>query len=404
MLARNLLTSTSQSLGLHPAGSNVGGNIGWLFGLGHGHYAQFLNFMECFPADQANRAHWIGLDYSDSGDFLSKVALVPRGIRLRRNVQWHAKTRLAEQPHWDALFFAVEQLSLLPIVAAHRSYIYVDFTPSLKCELAPWYNHQIGRNPLVRALKIQLHRRLCQAARGIFAMSEWAAAGVRRDYRLPTERVHVTPPGANLRRWYYVDRSERNSRDPVRLLMVGGEFLRKGGGLLLDWAEATSARGWEMDLVTWPGDLPEWVRECLERPAPNDRVSATLAPRLSNVRVHCGLRANSPKVLQLFAQADIFCLPTLADGSPIAALEAMATGLPVLVGSVGGVPELIDEGMTGFLVKPGDPADLDNKLHALIEDAGLRRRVGDAARRVCEDHFNVDRQLREILAVIDRER
>jgi glycosyltransferase involved in cell wall biosynthesis len=208
------------------------GKIGWLFALGHGHYTQFLNFQESFPPEEAYRAVWIGLDYGKSGDILSRVPVLPRGLRLRRNVGWHARTGLAQQPKWDALFFAICQLSLFPLIARHRSYLYVDLTPSLTRELAPWYADQHNRNPLLNWLKIRLHARHCRAARGIVAMSEWSAAGVRRDYQVPANRVHVTPPGANLGRWRFVDRSQRSPAQPVRILLIGGEFLRKGGGLL----------------------------------------------------------------------------------------------------------------------------------------------------------------------------
>jgi glycosyltransferase involved in cell wall biosynthesis len=380
------------------------GKIGWLFGLGHGHYAQFLNFQESFPPEEVDRAVWIGLEYGTSGDPLSRIPLVPKGLRLRRNVGWHARTGLAQEPEWDALFFAVEQMSLLPVIARHRSYLYVDLTPSLKAELAPWYAHQLSRNPVLNRMKTELHAQLCRAARGVFAMSEWSAAGVLRDYRVPANRVHVTLPGANLSRWRFVDRSQRSQTQPVRILFVGGEFLRKGGGLLLQWAEHTATRGWEIDIVTWPGQLPGWAADLLERPTSDGRISATLAPRLPSVRVHCGLSANSPEVIRLFEAADVFCLPTMADGTPIATLEAMATGLPVLVGQVGGIPELIADDETGFLLKPGDLSDLDAKLHALVSDPVLRRRIGRSGRRACEEYFNVDRQLREILAVIDSER
>jgi glycosyltransferase involved in cell wall biosynthesis len=81
----------------------------------------------------------------------------------------------------------------------------------------------------------------------------------------------------------------------------------------------------------------------------------------------------------------------------------MATGLPVLVGAVGGIPELIADGVTGFLLRPGDRRDLDAKLRTLIGDPDLRLRVGRSARRACEDHLNVERQLSEILAAIDRD-
>jgi hypothetical protein len=81
----------------------------------------------------------------------------------------------------------------------------------------------------------------------------------------------------------------------------------------------------------------------------------------------------------------------------------MATGLPVVVGAVGGIPELIKEGETGFLVPVNDQRVLAEKLDLLIGDAGLRLRVGRAARKACEENLNIERQLRQIIAVVDRD-
>ena len=101
--------------------------------------------------------------------------------------------------------------------------------------------------------------------------------------------------------------------------------------------------------------------------------------------------------------ADIFCLPTRADFSSIASLEAMASGLPVIVGAVGGIPELIEEGKTGFLIAPDDEQALAQKLDLLVSDRALRLRVGKAARKACQQNLNVERQLRQIMAVVDED-
>jgi glycosyltransferase involved in cell wall biosynthesis len=184
--------------------------------------------------------------------------------------------------------------------------------------------------------------------------------------------------------------------------MVGGEFRRKGGEHLLRFAEQIAHRDdVEFDIVTWPGQLPDRVREILGNLAPFERVSKNLGPWLPNVRVHCGIKPNTQEILALFERADIFCLPTQGDFSSIASLEAMATGLPVVVGAVGGIPELIDEGETGFLIEPGNATALANALEPLIADRGLRLRIGRAARSSCEERFNTTRQAADIVRVID---
>lgn len=378
------------------------GKVGFLFHLGHGHYTQFLNFQECFPPEHASRPVWVPLLGEGAPDLLARLPLLPRSRRYARNQMWHARKALAGHESWDALFCAAEVTDFRQFMDRYRCYLYTDLTPSLKRELAPWYDHQLHGNPLILAMKNYRRSRLYQACRGIFTMSEWAAQGFQRDYGIPRERLHVVLPGANLNRWPFVDRSSRPIRaGPVRILMVGGQFQLKGGDLMLRWAAETKLRNWEMDIVTWPSELPDWIQEQLGRPGPETRASGSLAPRVANVRVHCGMRANTPEIMKLYEDADIFCLPTQADGSSIASLEAMASGLPVLVGAVGGIPELIDEGRTGFLLKRGSWEDLTAKLERLIDDRDLRLCVGQRARRSCEDFYNVTRQLREIMDVID---
>ena len=377
------------------------GKVGFLFRMGHGHATQFDNFRECAPEPLQERSSWIALYGEGSADLLANARWLSPKLRYGRHVLSHAKGGLARQ-HWQALFIAADQLNFSSIARRYPSYFYTDLSPSLKRELSPWYNHQL-KNPTLTRLQTMLYSRMFQSGCGVFTMSEWAAKGVRRDYHLQPECVHVALPGANLRRWHFVDRSNRSSDRPIRILMVGGEFALKGGNLLLDWAERTSLKNWELDIVTWPSKLPDWVKACLGNPGMETTVYGSLAPRLPNVRVHCGLRANTLPLMELFEQADIFCLPTQADGSSIASLEAMACGLPVLVGAVGGIPELIQEGVTGMLTRRSDGQDLQVRLEALIEDAGLRLSLGRAARAECERFYNVERQMEQIFTVIDRE-
>jgi glycosyltransferase involved in cell wall biosynthesis len=367
----------------------------WVFALGHGHYAQFLNFRECLG--ESAGSVFVGLN----GELPAGSALrvLPPSIRHRLGEVRQVSQALGGQ-RWDSVFIACENTSLLPFVRRNPTFLYTDFSPSLKQQLSPWYNHQISRFAPLQALKDQAHARMYRASRGVFTMSKWAARGITCDYGVPEERVHVTLPGANLRRWKFIDRSNRPSGRPVRILMVGGQFRRKGGDLLLDWAERTTMRNWRMDIVTWPGELPPWVYVALGRPAPNGFASASLGPRAPNVHVHCGVEANSPELGELLEQADIFCLPTQADGSSIASLEAMATGLPVVVSAVGGIGELVDDGVTGLLVRRSDAYDLAAKLEALVANESLRAKLGHAAREACETHLNVDRQVAEILTIM----
>jgi len=112
---------------------------------------------------------------------------------------------------------------------------------------------------------------------------------------------------------------------------------------------------------------------------------------LANRVKFLGQRSDVP---QLLRQADVFCLPSLTEGLPLTVIEAMATRLPVVATSVGGLPELVVDGETGFLVEPKNPAALRDRLARLLSDRALRERMGTAGRRRVEDQFSLPTMLR----------
>ena len=85
---------------------------------------------------------------------------------------------------------------------------------------------------------------------------------------------------------------------------------------------------------------------------------------------------------------DVFVMPSLEEGFPIAALDAMAAGLPVIATAVGGVPELIEDGKTGWLVPPRDVEALTARLQILLRDSELRATMGAAGFTRVRDKFS----------------
>jgi len=90
---------------------------------------------------------------------------------------------------------------------------------------------------------------------------------------------------------------------------------------------------------------------------------------------------------EIMAELDIVALSSMYEGLPVALLEAMAFGKPVVATAVGGVPEVVEDGVTGFLVPPHSPDALADALCHLIGDTELRLRMGFAGRKRYQDHF-----------------
>jgi len=108
---------------------------------------------------------------------------------------------------------------------------------------------------------------------------------------------------------------------------------------------------------------------------------------------HCD---NMPDVL---AQADIVCLPSYREGLPKALIEAMAMGLPCVTTDVPGCREVVTDGDNGFLVPARDAASLAEAIAKLVDNAGLRERMGRRGRERAEAEFSDERVISETLAV-----
>jgi glycosyltransferase involved in cell wall biosynthesis len=95
----------------------------------------------------------------------------------------------------------------------------------------------------------------------------------------------------------------------------------------------------------------------------------------------------------LLETAAVYALPSYREGLPIGLAEAMAAGVPVVASAVGGIPEVITDGVSGLLVAPGDKATLERHLRKLLTDRDLAGRIGTAARETARLRFAPERAL-----------
>jgi glycosyltransferase involved in cell wall biosynthesis len=104
-----------------------------------------------------------------------------------------------------------------------------------------------------------------------------------------------------------------------------------------------------------------------------------------------GVRADVADILRA---SDVFVLSSRVEGNPLSVMEAMAAGLPVVSTAVGGVPELVREGVTGLLVPSEDAGALAQAMQALVDDPVRRRAMGAAARQHAVAHFDIRHTVR----------
>jgi len=98
----------------------------------------------------------------------------------------------------------------------------------------------------------------------------------------------------------------------------------------------------------------------------------------------------------LLKACDVFCLPSRSEGMSNALLEAMACGRPSVATRVGGTPEVIEDGLSGFLVESEDDAAVAERILALLDDPERAREMGETARRVVEERFSAGRMVADM--------
>ena len=105
-------------------------------------------------------------------------------------------------------------------------------------------------------------------------------------------------------------------------------------------------------------------------------------------QVHLVGELEPPEVIERLHTADIFCLPSFAEGLPVSIMEAMAIGVPVVSTYISGIPELAVHQRTALTVPAGSAAALADALAELIDDPGLGDRLAKAARLEVEEHHS----------------
>ena len=123
--------------------------------------------------------------------------------------------------------------------------------------------------------------------------------------------------------------------------------------------------------------------------------------RSSNWEHLAWLPGESSDISEAMRRLDLFVLPSLREGISNTILEAMASGLSVVATRVGGNPELVEEGQTGMLVPPGEPARMADAIRMYLADPAMLARHGHAGRKRAEAEFSIEAMVNGYLAVYD---
>jgi glycosyltransferase involved in cell wall biosynthesis len=374
--------------------------VGFALEYSLGHVTHAENLKRALADDGGVRPTYVDLPFDGGAGALAGGWTRLPGVRsnwsLRASIGAYRALR-GRVRDLDALFFHTQVTSLLSAGLMHRvpAVISLDATPIQFDALGAHYGHVPAGSAAVEDLKKRLNRRALAAAKGIVAWSEWAKQSLVADYGVPADKVTVIPPGIDAARWDFASRREtvwaaqsgRTRR--VNILFVGADFKRKGGDTLLEAFRSLPRTG--------PAAVDAHLHIVTKTENVGDDVEGGTDSR---VTVYRGLTPNAECLRALYADADLFAFPTRADCLPLAVMEALAAGLPVITTDVAALPEAVTHGVNGWIVPVDDRAALAAALTRLSADTDLRRRLAMAARITGRERFDAATNYRRLVETV----
>jgi glycosyltransferase involved in cell wall biosynthesis len=175
------------------------------------------------------------------------------------------------------------------------------------------------------------------------------------------------------------------------ILCVGRLTPAKGQHLLIDAVDRLTRQGRRV-LLRLVGDGPDYasLKACADRLASSESVVFEGA-------------VNQDRIRGIYATADVFCLPSFAEGLPVVLMEAMSMQIPCVSTTIAGIPELIRDGIDGILVSASDVGALVEAIARLMDDGELRNRLALNGRARILEHYDLARNV-ETLAKVFKER
>jgi glycosyltransferase involved in cell wall biosynthesis len=225
------------------------------------------------------------------------------------------------------------------------------------------------------------------AARALVTVSEANRRHIVETFGVPERHIRVIPCGVDTDRFAPPSGVAAKSVAAPVLLCVARHAKVKNIGLLLEACALLRDRGVAFQCILIGDGV---LRAELE---------ARHAALNLQGRVRFAGAQEQERVRVAWQGADLAVLTSENEGMPVSLMEAAACGVPAVAPAVGGIPELVEDGVTGVLVRAGGATEFTDALQHLLEDPDQRARMGIAARRRAVEHFSLARQVDALLAL-----
>lgn len=318
---------------------------------------KYYNYLYCFLRFPGSSKYLHPIHTIQSNEFNS-YRMRAKYYVLKRTTQFENK--LKNFSNYDLIL----QTSWLPAIMDEPRkprYVYIDYTLKLAEQEYPKWARFLSHKD--RDFWIKSETKTFENATRVFTFSKKTRNSVIEDYKIDEDKVTAVYSGVNLQALPDFEKGYDNRT----ILFVGKEFERKGGESLL-----------------------RAFKELNENTKGVNLIVVGSHPQINEPGVIVKGQVNRNELLQLYKEASVFVMPSLCDPFPNVFMEAMAYKTPCIGSNVSGIPEIIKDGETGFMVPPNDHKQLADRLIQLLEDENLMKSMGEKGRERVEKYFTWD--------------
>ena len=322
------------------------------------------------PAEYQREVNWGRFNYvAEESGLLSSILSALRGVRSQRLDEYDVvHVHAANETVGHCLAHAVHRRR-----ATKPVFVMSIYSPRV---------YAFPRSPTEVITAIS-----CHGARLICSLSEFSRSDISRAYRIASSKISVTYAGVDSSFTEHSPTRPKEKDGPFSLLFCGrlnGPREQKGIDVLLK----------SLPLVVRHHD----VLLNIIGTGPRLEQYRSLAEEL-NVSRYVNFLGfiEHEQMPQYYAQADLFVLPSRRESFGLVLAEAMACGLPVVATTAGAIPEVVEDGVTGILVPPDDPAALAQAITSLLSDPDKMKTMGARGKARVEKHFTWDRVAQRVI-------
>ncbi|MDQ0970531.1 glycosyltransferase involved in cell wall biosynthesis [Neobacillus niacini] len=248
--------------------------------------------------------------------------------------------------------------------------------------------HKSNTSYMARVYYDELERLGATSAEVTIVANEWLKNILTNEFQVPNEQIKILHYGFDTEN--FIKRSKEKSSilrpKNKKVIIYSGRLVELKGvhHLIAALSELKKVR---KDWVCWivgNGDYQEELKVQRKVLGLEDDI------------LFFGKREDIPYLL---ANSDIFVLPSLLENQPLSVIEAQIAGKAIIVSDVGGLPEMVEDGVTGLVTPAGDTKTLYKKINLLLDDEKYRKRLGSNAKKWGMTHWSMDKGVKELTEI-----